>query len=91
MVRAGKHSMDAAVGKMVKKMREDKTVDLSNGENIETNKSLRGNLAIKHIHVFTHTYLNSYSTGASFGKAKVLAAALQPLASALEAHSVSRI
>ena len=93
MIRAGKHSMDAAVGRMAKRMREDgKTVvDLCKGEGESkgSNKILKGNHT--NMYMSSHTYLHSKHTGASFGKAKVLAAALQPLANALSAHSVSRI
>lgn len=79
--------MDAALGRMAKRMRADKdnTVDLSNGGG--ENKPLKGNLTNTctrdHTHIFEYLH-----AGARFGKAKVLAAALQPLANALSAHSV---
>ena len=55
MIRAGKHSMDAALGNMTKRMRgdQDKIVDLSNGDG--ENKPLKGNLMNTYTHARTHT------------------------------------
>ena len=62
MIRAGKHSMDAALGNMTKRMRgdQDKIVDLSNGDG--ENKPLKGNLMNTYTHARTHTciWLHTY-------------------------------